>query len=104
MGAGHNPSFNHRRLRHAHQGIVVKVGLLNHTVLNVNLSKQGSCQCKVDRAFNLLRYGARIDHRTAIDGAHHTVHMGLAVLHRNFGHLRHDRAKGFVQGHTMRMT
>ena len=81
MGAGHNPSFYNRRLGHAHQGVVGKVVLLNHALLNVNLSIQSGRQRKNNRALNLLCHCSRIDHGAAVDGTYNAVYTRLAVLH-----------------------
>ena len=94
--------FNHRCLLELDHRVVVEVGLLHHTVDDVDLAVECSGEGEDHRAFHLLRHDARVDHGAAVDGAHHPVHAWFAINQRDLGNLRDDGAEGLMQRHTPR--
>ena len=79
--------------------VIMEIALLHPALLEADVAKQRGGQAIHHGAFHLLGHAIGVDHGATVHGAHHAVHPNLLVFHRHLGHLGHDGAKGFVQGH-----
>src|SRR5580658_6701689 len=86
-----------RHLVHTQNAIVVKVRLLDFTVLQSDRTIENGTQAKGYPAFHLCANHIRINRYTAIHCAHYTINFDPAIrANRYLCHLRDRSAKGIM--------
>ena len=74
-------------LRHAQDGVLVEVGLLDAAVLDGDLQAQHGAEAVDDRALALILRAAHVDDRADVAGDHHAMQaMRLFCIDADFGH------------------